>query len=363
MQADPFSRDDSARLVAEVERALRERRPLRIRGGDTKAFLGRPVAGDEIDTRTHRGVVSYDPTELVVTARAGTPLAELTAVLEASGQMLPCEPPAFGEAATVGGMVASGLSGPRRPWAGAVRDYVLGCRVVTGHGKHLRFGGEVMKNVAGYDVSRLLAGSQGCLGLITEVSLKVLPQPRARESVVLELDAAEALRRLSAWRRAALPVSGACHVDGRLHVRLEGGAGSVTAALAGIGGAPLDAAFWDDLREHRLAFFADPRPLWRLSVPATAPLAPLPGDALIDWAGAQRWLKSEADAGTIRALATAAGGHATRFRAAAQASGSNITDTEIFTPLAAPLLRLHQRVKQQLDPQHLFNPGRLYAEL
>ena len=355
MLIEAVSMDDSERLIAEVSQAWASGAPLRIRGGNSKAFLGRPVHGTPIDTRSHRGVVSYDPTELVITARAGTPVAELNAALDAAGQMLPCEPPSFGGTATVGGMVAAGLAGPRRPWAGSVRDFVLGCRVITGQAKHLRFGGEVMKNVAGYDVSRLLAGSFGCLGLITEVSLKVLPKPRAVGSLMLELDAGEALRKLSAWRRAALPVSGAAHVDGRLHVRLEGGMGSVASAVDRIGGAELDLQFWDALREHRLAFFDDPRPLWRLSLPNGSPLVRLPGDTLLDWAGAQRWLKSDAPAATIRQIAHAAGGHATCF--------TPRVDAEPFTPMPEALLRFHQQLKQHLDPRGLFNPGRLYAGL
>jgi len=191
MRSEPFSADDSTRLIEQVQRALANRTPLFIRGGNSKAFLGRAVDGEAIDTRSHRGIVSYDPTELVMTARAGTSVSEINAVLDAAGQVLPCEPPAFGDAATIGGCVASGLSGPRRPWSGSVRDFVLGCRVITGQGKHLRFGGEVMKNVAGYDASRLLAGSFGCLGLITEVSLKVLPKARLQRS--LTLDPARAL--------------------------------------------------------------------------------------------------------------------------------------------------------------------------
>lgn len=355
MLIEPVSMDDSERLVAEISQARADGTPLKIRGGNSKAFLGRPVHGTPIDTRSHRGVLSYDPTELVITARAGTPVAELNAVLDAAGQMLPCEPPAFDGTATVGGMVAAGLAGPRRPWSGSVRDFVLGCRVITGEAKHLRFGGEVMKNVAGYDVSRLLAGSFGCLSLITEVSLKVLPKPRALGSLALDLSADEALRELSAWRRAALPISGAAHVDGRLHVRLEGGTGSVASALDRIGGRELDSRFWDDLREHRLAFFDDPRPLWRLSLPNAAPLVRLPGDTLLDWAGAQRWLKSDAPAVTIRQIAHAAGGHATCF--------TPRVDAEPFTPLPQALLRFHQQLKQQLDPRGLFNPGRLYAGL
>jgi glycolate oxidase FAD binding subunit len=251
--------------------------------------------------------------------------------------------------------VAAGLAGPRRPWSGSVRDFVLGCRVITGHARHLRFGGEVMKNVAGYDVSRLLAGSFGCLGLITEVSLKVLPKPRALGSLTLDLDAHEALRELSAWRRTALPISGAAHVDGRLHVRLEGGTGSVASAVDRIGGTELDPQFWDALREHRLAFFDDARPLWRLSLPNASPLSSLPGDTLLDWAGAQRWLKSDSPAATVRQIAHAAGGHATCF--------TPHVDTEPFAPLPEALLRFHQQLKQQLDPRGLFNPGRLYAGL
>ncbi|HEY1997590.1 glycolate oxidase subunit GlcE [Paraburkholderia sp.] len=363
MRAEPMPCDDSARLLDEVARALEDRAPLRIRGGNSKAALGRAVMGREIDTRSHRGVVSYDPTELVITARAGTPLAELNAVLDEAGQMLPCEPPTFDDAATLGGAVAAGLSGPRRPWAGSVRDFVLGCRMITGEAKHLRFGGEVMKNVAGYDMSRLLAGSFGCLGLITEVSLKVLPKARAQRSVTLELDAGEALRELSVWRKAALPVSGACYLDGRLHVRLEGGVGSVAAAVDRIGGEDLDMRFWHALREQRLAFFLeDQRPLWRLSLPNATPLIGLPGAVLIDWGGAQRWLKSDAPSAAIRQIAAAAGGHATRFSPLPGHAG-NDDGNGPFAPLAAPLLRFHQQLKQQLDPRGIFNPGRMYAEL
>jgi glycolate oxidase FAD binding subunit len=355
MRREFDSKDDSERLVAAVHEALHNHRPLRIRGGDSKAFLGRPVAGEEIDTRSHRGIVTYDPTELVITARAGTPVTELNSVLDAAGQTLPCELPTFGADATLGGAVASGLSGPRRPWSGSVRDFVLGCRVITGHAKHLRFGGEVMKNVAGYDMSRLLAGSFGCLGVITEVSLKVLPKARQQASLALELDSGEALRELSAWRKAALPLSGACHLDGRLHIRLEGATGSVRSALDRIGGTELPATFWDALRDHLLPFFDDARPLWRLSVPNNAPVEALPGAVLVDWAGAQRWLKSDAPASTIRQIAAAAGGHATCF--------TPLANADPFHPLSDGLLSIHRRLKQQLDPHGIFNPGRMYADL
>lgn len=345
--------DTSAALLDQVNQALANATPLRIQGGNSKAFLGRSVAGEILDTREHRGIVSYDPTELVITARAGTPLSELNETLAAAGQMLPCEPPGFGDA-TVGGMIAAGLSGPRRPWSGSVRDYVLGTRVITGHGKHLRFGGEVMKNVAGYDVSRLMAGSLGCLGLLTEVSLKVLPKPRLCSSIALELDSERALNGLAEWGQQPIPISAASH-DGRvLRLRLEGGEGSVAAAHERLGGELIDPAWWQELNEQRLPFFLDARPLWRLSVPNNTGVLDLPGEQLIDWGGAQRWLKSDADGRAIRARVTAVGGHATCL--------SPGQDDSPFQPLAAPLLRYHQQLKARLDPLGLFNPGRMYAE-
>ncbi|KTS98818.1 glycolate oxidase subunit GlcE [Pseudomonas rhizoryzae] len=342
-------------LLDQVREALVRRQPLRIRGGDTKAHLGRKVDGEALDVSGHRGLVHYDPTELVATVRTGTPLAELNAALAEHGQMLPCEPPRLGEGATVGGTLACGLSGPRRPWSGSLRDFVLGTRLITGTGEHLRFGGEVMKNVAGYDVSRLLAGSQGCLGVITEVSFKVLPKPRCTQSLSLELDAERALQRLAVWGREALPISAACHDGQHLHLRLEGGEGSVRSATDRLGGETLADAFWDDLNEQRLAFFQGPAPLWRLSVPVNTPLLDLPGTRLLDWGGAQYWLKSDAPATVVREIAERAGGHALCYTPDAEREAQH--------PLPAALLDYHRRLKARLDPQGIFNPGRLYAGL
>ncbi|NJJ56797.1 MULTISPECIES: glycolate oxidase subunit GlcE [unclassified Pseudomonas] len=347
--------DASAALLEQVNQALNNATPLLIQGSNSKAFLGRAVTGEVLDTRAHRGIVSYDPTELVITARCGTPLAELAEVLDASQQMLPCEPPSFGEHATVGGMIACGLSGPRRPWSGSVRDFILGTRLITGQGKHLRFGGEVMKNVAGYDLSRLMAGSYGALGVVTEVSLKVLPKPRQTLSISLELDTDRALLRLAEWGQQPLPISAACHDGQRLHLRLEGGEGSVAAAHDRLGGECLDAAYWHDLNEHRLSFFDEDLPLWRLSLPHNTPRLSLPGTQLIDWGGAQRWLKSDADASVIRAVVDKLGGHATCYH-------PGLIDSP-FQPLPDTLMRYHRNLKQQLDPRGIFNPGRLYAEL
>jgi glycolate oxidase FAD binding subunit len=359
------SNDDGARLLEQVRQAIADRTPLRIRGAGSKDFLGRPVAGRDIDTRGHCGLVAYEPSELVVTVRAGTPLSTLNAALEDAAQMLPCEPPTFDDTATVGGMVAAGLAGPRRPWAGSVRDFVLGCRLISGHGTHVRLGGEVMKNVAGYDVSRLLAGSFGCLGLITEVSLKVLPRPRACRSVSLPMDPETAMRTLVRWRRDAMPVSAACYLDGVLHVRFEGGEGSVAQAVGQVRPAEaLDAGFWALLRERRLPFFQDPRPLWRIAIPQASmqvrpaqvrPGPAWPGDVLLDWGGAQVWLKSDAPPALIRQLAGDAGGHAMCF--------TPTPGVEPLHPLPDDLMRFHQRLKHQMDPHGIFNPGRMYADL
>lgn len=345
--------DASAALLEQVNQALSTGARLRIQGGNTKAALGGPVNGDLLDTRTHRGIVSYDPTELVITARAGTPLRELEAALDSKGQMLPCEPPHLGTDATLGGMVASGLSGPRRPWSGSVRDYVLGTRVITGHGKYLRFGGEVMKNVAGYDLSRLFTASYGCLGVLTEVSLKVLPKPRQCISLRLETDVRQALDKLVKWGQEPLPISAASYDSGALYLRLEGGEGSVQSACQRLGGEEIDSGYWQDLREQCLPFFSIAKPLWRLSLPNNTPNLELPGEQLIDWGGAQRWLKSDAEAAQIRRQASEVGGYATCYGAG----------TGTFPPLVAAMLRYHQNLKKQLDPQGIFNPGRMYAEI
>jgi glycolate oxidase FAD binding subunit len=347
--------DDSQQLLDQVNQALASNTPLRIQGGGSKAFLGREVQGTLLDTRGHRGIVTYDPTELVISVRAGTPLAELEAALDEANQMLPCEPPHLGEGATVGGMIAAGLSGPRRPWSGSVRDFVLGTRVITGHGKHLRFGGEVMKNVAGYDLSRLMAGSFGCLGVLTEVSLKVLPKPRLTRSLRVEMPVDRALLKLAEWGQQPVPITAASHDGQMLHLRLEGGEGSVNAACDRIGGQELGAGYWQDLREQRLGFFSKARPLWRLSLPTDTLALALPGEQLIDWAGAQRWLKSDAEAQTIRTIVSEVGGHATCFTAGATSSP--------FQPLVEPLLRYHRQLKAALDPQGIFNPGRMYSEV
>ncbi|MGE0875950.1 MAG: glycolate oxidase subunit GlcE, partial [Burkholderiales bacterium] len=261
--------------------------PLCLRGGGSKDFYGGEPQGEPLDVRTYAGLVSYEPTELVLTARCGTPLAEIDAVLERERQMLPFEPPHFGAGATLGGCVAAGLSGPRRASAGAVRDFVLGARIIDGRGRDLAFGGQVMKNVAGYDVSRLLAGSLGTLGLILEVSLKVLPRPAQEMTLTLEMPEAKALEQMNRWAGTPLPLSATVWRDGELSVRLSGAESALRAASERIGGERIEGAaserFWLGIREHTHAFFAGAAPLWRLSVPSNAPPIELPGDRLSEW--------------------------------------------------------------------------------
>jgi glycolate oxidase FAD binding subunit len=348
---------DLGEALAETVRAASAAgRPLRIVGGGTRAFYGRPVEGEALDLAGHRGVVDYDPTELVITVRAGEPVAAIEAALAANNQQLAFEPPVFGPASTAGGMIASGLAGPARPFAGAVRDAVLGVKVLNGRGEALQFGGVVFKNVAGFDGFRLMAGALGCLGVILEVSLRVAPKPHAERALALELDLEAAASLTLGLMRKPLPLSGACH-DGRLlHLRLSGGEAGVAAAAREIGGEDEALGFWDGLRHQTHPFFQTERPLWRLSLPQAAALPPMPGDMLWDWGGSQRWLVSEAEPAAIRAAATAAKGHATLFRGTA-------ADGEVFAPLAPPVMALHRRLKAAFDPAGVFNPGRMYAGL
>ena len=336
--------------------------PLRIVGGGSKDFYGQELAGTVFGTREYSGIDDYDPTELVITARCGTRLSEIEDALAERGQMLAFEPPHFGADATLGGCIAAGLSGPRRPHGGAVRDHMLGVRLLDGRGDDLSFGGRVMKNVAGFDVSRLIAGSLGTLGIILEASLKCMPLPRAETTIAFELPAADALSKINEWSALPLPLSASCWCGDRLYVRLSGAASAVSAAQRRLGGEEThDAlAFWRAIREQQHAFFrvADGVSLWRLSVRSTAPYADLGGEQLIEWGGSLRWTCAAADENgeRLRAWARDQGGHATLFRSKDKSAGA-------FQALAPPLLALHQRLKTALDPAGIFNPRRMYAEL
>jgi glycolate oxidase FAD binding subunit len=337
-----------------IREAAASRRPLRLRGGGSKDFYGNALRGEILDTRGYAGIVSYEPTELVVTARCGTLLAELEAALAKNDQFLPFEPPHFGAGATLGGCVAAGLSGPRRAAAGAARDFVLGTKLVDGRGRVLQFGGAVMKNVAGYDVSRLLAGSLGTLGVIAEASLKVLPRPPSERTLCLEAGEGEALATMNRWAGQPLPVSASAWHAGQLFVRLSGAEPAVHAAAHRIGGESGEPGFWNEVREQTHSFFAGSEALWRVSVPSTA-ILDLVGRTLIEWGGALRWLKSDAATGVVREAAAKGGGHATLFRAADKSAGA-------FMPLDAVNARLHKALKAAFDPAGILNAGRMYAD-
>lgn len=366
-------------LTDRIHAARADRTALQIRGGGSKAFQG-TATGEVLDTRSLQGVISYEPTELVVTVAAGTPLGELEALLAEKGQYLPFEPPHFAwsdaGSATVGGMVAAGLSGPARANVGSVRDYVLGLKLINGLGQHLTFGGQVMKNVAGYDVSRLMVGARGTLGLITEVSLKVLPLAPAGATLQFALTQAEALEHLHRWGAQPLPLNASCWVmdvtgasaahQPSLYVRLRGAAAAVQAActrmLAEVPGHQIDnaqsAADWERCRNQTLPFFAAPPVgcvLWRLSVPQTAPVLDLPSHPLVEWHGGLRWVWAPPDAGSkLQTAARAVGGSASVFMVpGAHSAGAEAA----LLPEGNVLQTIGQRLKANFDPQDIFNPG------
>ena len=345
-------------LCRRVALAAEKHTPLRIHGGASKNFYGGHAEGEGCDISPYSGIVAYEPKELVLTVRAGTPLQQVEAALAAERQMLPFEPPHFDGLtgrATIGGVVASGLSGPRRPYAGAVRDFVLGARIVNGKGEDLAFGGRVIKNVAGYDVSRLMVGALGTLGVLTEVSFKVLPRPPAEATLAFELDEAAATAQANRWAGQPLPLSATAWQDGVLRVRLSGAESAVQAARKKMGGEDGGdmSGFWRDLREQRLPFFAEMRPLWRISVPQTAEPIRLPHPQLVEWGGGLRWVSGELDALDVRSTIDRVGGHATLFRGGDKAVG-------VFHPLRPPIMKIHRRLKQAFDPAGILNPGRMY---
>ncbi|HTH59768.1 MAG TPA: glycolate oxidase subunit GlcE [Paraburkholderia sp.] len=358
--------DDIVAVWSErIRAASAEDRPLRIRGGGTKDWYGEALEGEILDTRAHRGIIAYDPAELVITARSGTPLADIETALAEREQILPFEPPHFGPQATFGGCIAAGIAGPRRPSAGAPRDFVLGAALMNGHGDVLHFGGQVVKNVAGYDVSRLLAGSLGTLGLILELSVKVLPVPKAETTLKFEMNGTDAVRKLNEWGGHPLPITASAWRNGTLAVRLAGAESAVKSARSALGGEVVDAVeaerFWAGLREQTDPFFTAIAPnaaLWRLALPSITEPLQLPGAQLMEWGGAQRWWITDTDAQTVRISAKQAGGHATMFR-----TGSDYDRSAgVFTPLPAPLMKIHRGLKATFDPARIFNRGRMYSD-
>lgn len=348
---------------ATIRAAAEQKTPLQIRGGGTKDFYGNLVVTHNntlLDATAYSGIIDYEPTELVITACAGTRLADLEVALDQKGQMLAFEPPYFGAAATLGGCIAAGLSGPRRAAAGSVRDFVLGVRLLNGRGDDLSFGGQVMKNVAGYDVSRLMVGAMGTLGMLLEVSLKVLPKPMTEITLHMQMDEAAAIEKMNQWAGKPLPISATCHRSGELFLRLSGAESAVRAAQLKLGGEELieGEVFWKSVREQTHSFFQSASSLWRLSINPTTPPLSLPGEQLIEWNGGLRWLLSNEnlDAVTIRKTAKDAGGHATLFR-------SNKPGISVFHPLDLNMMKIHCALKEKFDPSRILNPGRLYPEI
>ena len=344
-------------LVDQIKTAIEDGTQLNIIGGNSKSFYGREPVGEAMFVHAHRGILSYEPSELVMTARAGTSLEEIEATLKSNHQMLPFEPPHYGPNATIGGTIACNLSGPRRAYAGAARDFVLGSKVINGKGEVLQFGGEVMKNVAGYDVSRLMTGAMGTLGVLLEVSFKVLPLPKRETTLKQAIDATHAITRMNQLAAKPLPLSATAYLDGQLYVRLSGSESALEAAAQQVGGdvVPDAQVFWTQLREHRLPMFKHAPTVWRLSVPQTTELLPLTGHSLMEWGGGLRWLVSDETADRIRTLAADVGGHAVIFK-------SSDREQAIFHPLGQGLMNLHKNIKQAFDPHKIFNAGRLYAE-
>jgi len=357
--------DDSAALLERVKQASLEKKPIQIVGGNSKAHLGNSVSNDKHELCSiseHKGIIAYDPTELVVTVRAGTPVDTLNAVLAEAGQMLPFEPPVM-PGSTIGGILACGMSGPRRPFSGSARDYVLGMRVINGLAEDLSFGGEVMKNVAGYDVSRLQVGAWGTLGVLLESSMKVLPKPEAERTLCLEAKADET-ESFAALLRQPMPLSGAMQIRGQRYLRLSGSASAVDTAAKTLGGDVIENAsdFWISVRDLSHDFFdgvsakdiGGPT-LWRVSVADYAPALAITGDWMYDWAGAQRWLITREPAGAVFAAARKCGGYATRYSAGPAG--------EAFQPLSGPMCSLQARVRDSFDPHRIFNRGRFHPEL
>ncbi|MCM0613213.1 glycolate oxidase subunit GlcE [Marinobacter sediminum] len=355
--------------MADIYQQLREQvlqardggQKLNIAGGETKAFMGREAdaGAGTLNIGEHSGIVEYHPVELVLTVRAGTPLSEIEATLAEQGQALHFEPPRLGAASTIGGTLACNLSGPARPWSGSVRDQVLGVRLLNGKGEHLRFGGQVMKNVAGYDVSRLQAGAMGTLGVMTEISLKVMPKPAASMTLVQEMGMDEVIHYMNSRAAESKPITGACWVDGKVYLRLSGARSAVEATAEKWSGEVMEKGgeFWQQVQDMQHGFFAgNDVPLWRFSVGSTAANPKLEGDWFIDWAGSQRWFRGAGELKDMEPLARAAGGQVSLFR-----GGDRSEEVMHHQPEA--LKTIQRRIKNAFDPDNIFNPGRLYSWL
>ncbi len=373
--SSPSRYTEVSSILNAVQQAVADKSPIKIVGGNSKFFYGQSIdhslEGQELAVSGYQGVVSYEPTELVLTARCGTPLRDIESVLADQYQMLPFEPPHFAETATIGGTIACGLSGPIRPYSGSVRDFVLGVRMINGKGEDLTFGGQVMKNVAGFDVSRLMTGALGTLGIILEVSIKLLPKPEAEITIQQECDQAQALKIMNQLAGQPLPLSAACHVDGILSLRLSGFPSALKSAHEKIGGQLMENAdvFWHSVKEQQHPFFStqnDQKSLWRISVPPASEVLDFNEDCFVDWGGAQRWYfissKGELSVEEIRRRALKYKGHATLFRSNSKLTSNKNEQIDVFSPLSPEIKKIHHRLKQSFDPDGIFNIGKMYKD-
>lgn len=349
--------DHSNDISASIQDAFQHQQVLKINAGKTKQFYGRSIEAKSLSLAEHTGIIEYEPSELYITARSGTPLLEIEQAVADQNQILPCEPPCFGADATVGGTVACGLAGPRRVSAGNVRDCILGTEIINGKGETLRFGGKVMKNVAGYDVSRLMCGALGTLGVIMSVSLRLLPKPESEQTIVLSVNCDTAIDKLNQWANTPMPISASFYDGSELFIRLSSSESAVEACKKSIGGelANNHNAFWNSIKEQTHIFFKADKPLWRVSVPPNTRLLNILGDHVMEWDGALRWYSSDEDEKTIRAEVGRAGGHATLFK------GDVIN--QIFHPLPKASFALHKKLKQVFDPANILNSGKMFTEL
>ncbi len=340
-----------------IKDAYQKQQVLNISAGKTKQFYGRNINAKSLSLTEHAGIIEYEPTELYITARSGTPLAEIEQMVADHNQILPCEPPRFGDNATLGGTIACGLAGPRRVSAGNVRDCVLGTEIINGKGETLRFGGKVMKNVAGYDVSRLMCGALGTLGAIMSISIRLLPKPEKEETIAITIDCTTAIDKLNQWAKTPMPISASFYDGSELYIRLSSSESAIKACKKSIGGELINnhGSFWNGVKEQTHAFFKTDKPLWRISVPSNTRLLNINGDSVMEWNGALRWYSTNEDQKTVRTEAIKAGGHATLFK-------GGVTD-QIFHPLPKVSFDLHKKLKQVFDPANILNPGKMFTEL
>ena len=349
--------DERQDIAARIQDAYHQNKPLNITAGNTKSFYGRTIDAEPLSVIQHTGITEYEPSELYISARGGTSLNEIEQTIQDENQILPFEPPHFGTTTTLGGCIASGLSGPRRASSGAVRDCILGTEIINGKGEYLCFGGKVMKNVAGYDVSRMMSGSLGTLGILMSITIRLLPKPQKEQTLIFSMPANDAILQMNKWANTPLPISASFYDGANLYIRLSGSATTLNRCEKDLGGELIDEheMFWLNIKEQVHEFFLTELPLWRISVPSSSPNLNISGDTVMEWNGALRWYATEQNESHIREETQRAGGHATLFR------GEHTQQK--FHPLSDTAMKIHKNLNQVFDSAGILNPGKMYAEL